>query len=105
MGQSDGASRIMSSMDTRAGRAAGDGYEYRCPLCRTTSDPVATMAEARAERQAHRDEFHGGHRPDGEEITRAEPERMRFADLPREQKIATVVVALVLLVGILIKTG
>ncbi|MBC9724377.1 hypothetical protein [Streptomyces sp. TRM68367] len=49
-------------------------------------------------RAAHRDEFHG---PD--EIV--EVGRMRFVDLPREQKIATVVVALVLLVASLVRFG
>ncbi|MER7477368.1 hypothetical protein ABZ568_00785 [Streptomyces olindensis] len=72
-------------------------YEYRCKLCGTV-EPADTRAQARALRDAHRDDFHG---PD--EIV--EVPRMRFVDLPREQKIATVVVALVLLVGILVKTG
>lgn len=72
-------------------------YEYRCKLCRTV-EPADTRAEARALRDAHRDEFHG---PD--EIV--EVPRTRFVDLPREQKVATVVVALILLVGILVKTS
>ncbi|GGZ73060.1 hypothetical protein GCM10010389_08110 [Streptomyces echinoruber] len=72
-------------------------YEYRCRLCGTV-EPAGTRAEARALRAAHREEFHG---PD--EIV--EVPRMRFVDLPREQKIATVAVALVLLVAFLVKTG
>ncbi|MDX3069544.1 hypothetical protein PV518_46760 [Streptomyces sp. ND04-05B] len=78
-------------------------YAYRCEQCRTTSPDVATKSELRAERDDHRRRFHGGHIPDGEAIL--EPERMRFADLPPVQKVATVVVALVLLVGVLIKAG
>lgn len=43
-------------------------YRYRCTQCRTTSPPVATRRDAEAERDAHRDHFHGGHIPDGERI-------------------------------------
>lgn len=103
MDRSGTASRIMSKNDALMRRSTVDGYAYRCPQCRTTSPEVPTKAEARAERDTHRRDFHGGHIPDGEEIL--EPERMRFVDLPREQKIATVVVALVILVGVLIKAG
>jgi hypothetical protein len=49
-------------------------------------------------RDEHRDEFHG---PD--EIVKVE--RIRFVDLPREQKIATVVVALLLIVASLVRFG
>ncbi|PWI05502.1 hypothetical protein DIZ27_38890 [Streptomyces sp. NWU339] len=83
----------------------GGPYAYRCPLCRTTSEPVETRAEAKDEGQDHRDEFHGGHHPDGEEVIRVEPEPMRWVDVPRGQKIATVVLALALLLGVWIKTG
>ncbi|WP_306952466.1 hypothetical protein [Streptomyces sp. B4I13] len=74
----------MSNNDARVRRPAV--FEYRCKLCGAT-ETAATQAEARAVRAAHRDEFHG---PD--EIV--EVGRMRFVDLPREQKLATVVVAL-----------
>jgi hypothetical protein len=105
MGQRGGASSIMSGDDGRARRTTvGGPYAYRCPLCRTTSEPVETKAEARAEGQDHRDEFHGGHHPDGEEIIRVAPEPMQWADVPRGQKIATVVLALALLLGVWIKT-
>lgn len=95
MGQPRTPSSIMSTSDARVRRPAM--FEYRCKLCRTT-EPARSSAEARALREAHRDEFHG---PD--EIV--EVPRQRFVDLPREQKIATVVVALILLVGILVKTS
>lgn len=71
-------------------------YEYRCKLCGTV-EPANTRAEARTLRETHRDEFHG---PD--EIVEVPT---RFVDLPREQKIATVVVALVLLVASLVRFG
>lgn len=80
-----------------------DGYAYRCPLCRTTSTPARTESEAKAARAVHRRDFHGGHIPDGEQIIA--PDRMRWADVPSHQKIATLVVALVLILGVLIKTG
>ncbi|MFI1957006.1 hypothetical protein ACH46L_03695 [Streptomyces althioticus] len=72
-------------------------FEYRCNLCGVTQ-PAASQAEARVLRARHRDDFHG---PD--EIV--EVGRTRFLDLPREQQIATVVVALVLLVAALIRFG
>ncbi|MET7809802.1 hypothetical protein ABZT26_02945 [Streptomyces sp. NPDC005395] len=72
-------------------------YEYRCKLCGTV-EPAATQGEARVLRDRHRDDFHG---PD--EIV--EVPRMRFVDLPREQKIASVVVVLVLLVAGLLRFG
>lgn len=57
-------------------------YRYRCQQCRTTSPPVPTKAAARLERGRHRDQFHGGHIPDGEEIqTRTEPGEPQTADL------------------------
>jgi hypothetical protein len=96
----------MSGDETRVRRAPVSGpYAYRCPLCQTTSEPVETRAAARAEGQGHRDEFHGGHHPDGEEIIAVAPEPMRWADVPRGQKIATVVLVLAMLLGVWIKTG
>lgn len=95
MGLPRSASSIMSTNDVRVRRPAV--YEYRCKLCGTT-EPANSPAEARALRTAHREDFHG---PD--EIVKVP--RQRFVDLPREQKIATVLVALVLLVAILVKTG
>ena len=95
MDRPGGASRIMSNNDARVRRTGV--YAYRCNLC-GTNQPAATKTEARALRAAHRDEFHG---PD--EIV--EVERMRFVDLPQSQKIATVVVAVALLVGFLAKAG
>jgi hypothetical protein len=85
----------MGTSDARVRRPAM--YEYRCKLCGTI-EPADTQAEARALRDSHRDEVHG---PD--EIV--EVPRIRFVDLPRNQQVATVVVALVLLVGILVKTN
>ncbi|MEV0778884.1 hypothetical protein [Streptomyces sp. NPDC050428] len=43
-------------------------YTYRCPQCRTTSDPVTTRRAARAEGAWHRAREHSGHHPDGEAI-------------------------------------
>ncbi|EMF20373.1 hypothetical protein H114_32559 [Streptomyces gancidicus BKS 13-15] len=72
-------------------------FEYRCNLCGETRT-AASQAEARVLRARHRDDFHG---PD--EIV--EVGRTRFADLPREQQIATVVVAVVLLVAAWVRFG
>lgn len=101
MDRRSGASSIMSGNDTLT--RGSDMYAYRCAQCRTTSPDVVTKAELSAARQQHRDDFHGGHIPDGEQVL--EPAGMRFADLPREQKIATVVVALILLVGGIVRFG
>lgn len=106
MGQPRGASSIMSGDETRVRRTPVSGpYAYRCPLCRTTSEPVDTRAEARAEGKGHRDQFHGGHHPDGEEIIPVAAPPVRWVDVPRGQKIATVLLALALLLGVWVKTG
>jgi hypothetical protein len=104
MGQPGGASSIMSGDDARVRRTiVGGPYAYRCPLCRTTSEAVETRAEARGEGRSHRAEFHGGHHPDGEEIIPVAYEAVQWADVPRNQKIATVIVAVVLLVAALVR--
>lgn len=95
MGPSRTGSSIMSTDDVRVRGPVV--FEYRCNLCGWT-EPAATKAAARVVRDEHRDEVHG---PD--EIV--EVGRMRFVDLPREQKIATVVAALVLLVAGLVRFG
>lgn len=64
-------------------------YRYRCQQCRTTSPPVATRDELTEEAQSHRDEFHGGHEPDDEQFL---TDRPAILDLPREQKIAGLVI-------------
>ncbi|MFF5019099.1 hypothetical protein [Streptomyces sp. NPDC001165] len=83
----------------------GGPYAYRCPLCRTTSRAVDTRAKARAAGQRHRDKLHGGDHPDGEGIIAVEPEPMRWADAPRGQKIATVILVVALLLGVWVKMG
>ena len=45
-------------------------YRYRCNRCRTTSPRAPSRDVMRAERDSHRDRFHGGHAPDGEEYLR-----------------------------------
>jgi hypothetical protein len=45
-------------------------YRYRCGQCHTTSPIVGTWAELLHERDRHRRLFHGGHRPDGEQLLR-----------------------------------
>ncbi|MDX2647932.1 hypothetical protein PV341_31060 [Streptomyces sp. PA03-1a] len=52
-------------------------------------------------RSSHRDLFHGWHIPDGEQVIA--PQRMSLLDLPREQRIAAVVLAVVLVVACLIR--
>lgn len=48
-------------------------YRYRCAVCRTTSPAVPTRRAVEAERDTHRDRIHGGHTPDGEQITGPPP--------------------------------
>lgn len=68
------------------GVVMGFGYrQYRCEMCGTTSPGVLGEVAYRREQQAHRDEFHGGHTPDGERIIEFPP--FRFFDLPRVQQI------------------
>ncbi|MER6632245.1 hypothetical protein ABT301_29195 [Streptomyces sp. NPDC000987] len=106
MGQSRGESSIMSGDDTRVRRTpVGGPYAYRCPQCRTTSEPVETKAAANAEGQGHRDEFHGGHHPDGEEIIRAEYGPTRWSDMQPWERAASVAIVLALLIGFWVKTG
>jgi hypothetical protein len=83
----------MRSNDARVRRPAL--YEYRCKLC-GTAEPAKTREEARILRAVHRDEFHGYD-------AIVEVGRMRFVDLPRKQKIATVAVAVALLVAGLVR--
>lgn len=43
-------------------------YRYRCEQCRTTAPTTYSRRAAAAARQDHRDQFHGGHCPDGERL-------------------------------------
>lgn len=52
-------------------------FEYRCEQCRTTSPPTPSRRAAEATRDRHRDQFHGGHVPDGERIYLADTGRRR----------------------------
>lgn len=45
-------------------------HRYHCPICHTTSPPLPSRRAALADRDRHRADFHGGHIPDGERITR-----------------------------------
>lgn len=76
-------------------------YQYRCGQCRTTSLPVYTHSAVAHERRRHRDEFHGGHVPDGEAIL--EPEPFRLSELPRNQLMFGVIVLVALVIAILIR--
>lgn len=71
-------------------------FSYRCPQCRTTSPRVATRAAALAEQQTHRDEFHGGHIPDGDAVACYRTEGWADSD-PLERWITVVVMAVILL--------
>ncbi|MFI1169191.1 hypothetical protein ACH4UM_37930 [Streptomyces sp. NPDC020801] len=44
-------------------------YAYRCGTCRTTSPAAPNRRSAEDECNRHRNLVHGGHIPDGEEIT------------------------------------
>ncbi|MFJ4846297.1 hypothetical protein [Streptomyces sp. NPDC088733] len=76
-------------------------FQYRCAQCRTTSPAAHSRHELNAERNRHRDLFHGGHIPDGEQIIA--PRRMSLLDLPGEQRIAAVVLTVVLVVAYMIR--
>ncbi|MFE4329665.1 hypothetical protein ACFRQM_09435 [Streptomyces sp. NPDC056831] len=72
-------------------------FSYRCPQCCTTSPRVLTHDAALAEQAIHRDQFHGGHRPDGDAVTCYRTERWSEAD-HLERWITVVLVAVILLV-------
>jgi ribosomal protein S14 len=74
---------------------------YRCERCGETSPGVYSQRELDEVRYAHRKTAHGGFIPDGEVII--EPERMRLADLPREQKVFGVVALVVIVLSVLFK--
>ncbi|MFE2424984.1 hypothetical protein [Streptomyces hokutonensis] len=96
----------MSGDETRVRRApVGGPYAYRCPQCRTTSEPVETKTEARAEGRDHRNDFHGGHHPDGEEIIPVQYAPTRWSDLETWEKVASVCIVVALLIGVWVKTG
>jgi hypothetical protein len=76
-------------------------YQYRCGLCRWTSQPVLTRAAVSQERHRHRHEFHGGFTPDGESII--EPEPFHFSDIPPGQWLIGSLMILVILVGLVIR--
>lgn len=75
-------------------------YVYRCDNCREESDPL-TRRELDYVRNDHRHQFHGGLKPDGEQVL--QPERMRLADLPREQRIVGGILLAVILLSFLAK--
>ncbi|KUN32493.1 hypothetical protein AQJ11_02915 [Streptomyces corchorusii] len=104
MGQPRDESSIMSGDESRVRRApVGGPYAYRCPLCRTTSLPVETKAAAQAEGHVHRRKFHGGHRPDGEEIIRVQYAPKGWSDMETWEKVASVAIVLALLIGVWVK--
>ncbi|GGZ23604.1 hypothetical protein GCM10010387_16000 [Streptomyces inusitatus] len=82
---------------------AAMGYQYRCERCKTTSPSVLTQAGATEERRRHREEFHGGHVPDGEQIIQPEP--FRPSDIPPGQWIAGGLMALLLVILIMARAA
>lgn len=42
-------------------------FQYRCDVCKTTSPTIPDRDALAVERKRHRDQFHGGHTPDGEQ--------------------------------------
>lgn len=69
-------------------------YVYRCDRCGDESDPLS-RSQLETVRSEHRRRFHGGLRPDGERVIT--PERMRLTELPTEQRVAALVLALIIL--------
>ncbi|MFE2587190.1 hypothetical protein [Streptomyces sp. NPDC059378] len=64
------------------------GSGYRCEQRRTTSPAVVTRHGLEEQRSKHRNLFHGGHIPDGEQVM--EPDKFNVFDVPREQLIVIV---------------
>lgn len=77
-------------------------YTYRCSQCRTTSPRVIDYSLVLAERDEHRDQFHGGHIPDGELI--AARQTQSWAEAGSLERGLTVALALVVLLVIAYKT-
>ena len=75
-------------------------YVYRCDNCAEESDPL-TRRELAAVQDDHRTRFHGGLRPDGEQIL--QPERMSLAELPRDLRIVGALILGAVLVSLLAK--
>ncbi|MFF0395151.1 hypothetical protein ACFYSJ_05095 [Streptomyces sp. NPDC005248] len=78
-------------------------YAYRCEQCRTTSPAVVTRHRLDEERSKHRNLFHGGHVPDGEQVM--EPDKFNVFDVPREQWIVGGIMLLVIVFGLLYRFG
>ncbi|MEU8834872.1 hypothetical protein [Streptomyces sp900116325] len=78
-------------------------YAYRCEQCRTTSPAVVTRHGLDEERSKHRNLFHGGHVPDGEQVM--EPDKFNIFDVPREQWISGGIMMLVIFFGLLYRFG
>ncbi|MET7550263.1 hypothetical protein [Streptomyces sp. NPDC005078] len=78
-------------------------YAYRCEQCRTTSPAVVTRHGLDEERSKHRNLFHGGHVPDGEQVM--EPDKFSVFDVPREQWIVGGIMMLVIVFGLLYRFG
>lgn len=74
-------------------------YRYRCPLCGTSSRAYLTWAGADHHGHQHRDRWHDGDYPDGEEITPDSGTGESFASLPRRQQVAVVLIAAALLLA------
>lgn len=76
---------------------------YRCEQCGVTSPEVYTRRELDDLRHGHRMEAHGGFIPDGEAVL--QPERMRLADLPREQRIMAGVLLALIVLSLIVKAS
>lgn len=83
----------------------GGPYAYRCPQCRTTSEPVETKPAAHAEGHEHRRLFHGGHHPDGEEVIRVEYAPKGWGDMEPWERVLSVAIVLALAIGVMVKLG
>lgn len=79
------------------------GYQYRCEGCKTTSPSVLTRGLAHDERRKHREQFHGGHVPDGERII--EPEPFHFSDVPPIQWLVGGLMTLAVVIAIVVRSA
>lgn len=61
-------------------------YRYRCGRCRTTSPYVHSRTALDQTRRDHRDQFHGGHIPDGEKLI--EERFSHILGVPRHEFVA-----------------
>ncbi|WP_406502581.1 hypothetical protein [Streptomyces sp. NBC_01602] len=78
-------------------------YASRCEQCGKTSPAVVTRHGLDEERSKHRNLFHGGHVPDGDQVT--EPDKFNVFDVPREQLIVGGIMPLVIIFGLLYRFG